>query len=244
MVAYRGGPGGRYVSTDDERRNRTDAVRDLPGGDFATWLSDMRSAFRGQRHAEVPCGDCTACCSSSQFIHVAPDETDTIAHIPGELLFRAPGLPDGWVLLGYDERGRCPMLADDGCSIYLHRPRTCRTYDCRIFAATGLDPEGVDKAPIARHARRWELSYASDDDRVRHEAIRLAASFLHDNPACFPGGKVPADTTQLAVVAVGVHDVFLHTDDETGRLLPATPAPEVVASAVGLLGEPRPFHTH
>lgn len=220
------------MSTDDEARDRTDAVRDLPGGDFATWLSDMRSALRGERDAEVPCGDCTACCASSQFIHVAPDETDTIASIPGELLFRAPGLPDGWVLLGYDEQGRCPMLADGGCSIYLHRPRTCRSYDCRIFAATGLDPQGSGKASIARQSRRWELSYASDDDRVRHEAIRLAASFLHDNPACFSRSEVPVDTTQLAAVAVEVHDVFLRADAETGRLSVTTPQSATVESAV------------
>ena len=31
------------------------------------------------------------------------------------------------------------MLVDGRCSIYEHRPRTCRTYDCRIFTATGLD---------------------------------------------------------------------------------------------------------
>ena len=25
-----------------------------------------------------------------------------------------------------------------GCSIYDHRPRTCRTFDCRVFAAAGV----------------------------------------------------------------------------------------------------------
>lgn len=87
----------------------------------------------------MPCGDCTACCTSSQFIHIAPDETETLGHIPDELLFDAPGFPAGHVVLGYDENGHCPMLVDGACSIYAHRPRTCRTYDCRIFPATGID---------------------------------------------------------------------------------------------------------
>ena len=34
---------------------------------------------------------CTACCTSSQFVHIEPDETDTLAHIPAALRFPAPG---------------------------------------------------------------------------------------------------------------------------------------------------------
>ena len=37
--------------------------------------------------SDVPCNGCTACCRSSQFVHVGPDEADTLAHIPAELLF-------------------------------------------------------------------------------------------------------------------------------------------------------------
>src|SRR5262245_47949648 len=99
----------------------------------------MDSALRGERSSDVPCGGCTACCSSSQFVLIEPDEAETLAHVPGPLLFPAPGRPDGHVLLGYDDRGRCPMLGDDGCTIYAHRPRACRTYDCRVLAAAGVD---------------------------------------------------------------------------------------------------------
>ena len=53
----------------------------------------MQAALRGERSADVPCGDCTRCCTSSQFIHIAPDEVETLAHIPVELLFPAPRLP-------------------------------------------------------------------------------------------------------------------------------------------------------
>ena len=98
----------------------------------------------------MPCNGCTACCTSSQFVHIGPDETDTLAHIPAELLFPAPLRPRGHVLMGYDERGHCPMLIDNRCSIYEHRPQTCRTYDCRVFPAAGVELEDEDKVLIAR----------------------------------------------------------------------------------------------
>ncbi len=86
---------------------------DLPAGDFSSWMIEMQGAIRGEHGSDVPCDGCTACCTSSQFIHIGPDETDTLAHIPAELLFPAPGLPPGHVVLGYDERGHCPMLIDE-----------------------------------------------------------------------------------------------------------------------------------
>src|SRR5689334_17144730 len=121
---------------------------------FAEWLAETQAAIRGEREAVVPCGECTACCTSSQFVHVAPDETDALAHIPDEVLFAAPGFPPGHVLMGYDENGHCPMFVDGRCAIYAHRPRTCRTYDCRVFAAAGIEP---DAPAIAAQVRRWEL---------------------------------------------------------------------------------------
>jgi uncharacterized protein len=173
---------------------------DLAAGDFSAWLSAMQAAIAGEATAEVPCGACTACCTSSQFVHIGPDETDTLAHIPAGLLFPAPGQPKGHVLLGYDERGHCPMLVDGGCSIYEHRPRTCRAYDCRIFAAAGLDVDAEDdrKAPVAAQARRWRFSFPTADDRRRHDALRTAVRTL---PA--------TSVTQLAVRAVERHQEFM-----------------------------------
>ena len=76
------------------------------------------------------------------------DRADALAHIPKQLLFPAPQQPDELVM-GYDERGHCPMLVDDRCSIYDHRPQACRTYDCRVLAATGLVLDDSDKRAIA-----------------------------------------------------------------------------------------------
>jgi uncharacterized protein len=147
---------------------------ELAAGDFSVWLAGMRAALRGERASEVPCGDCTACCTSSQFVHIEPDETDTLAHISPALLFPAPRRPRGHVLLGYDERGHCPMLVDGACSIYEHRPRTCRTYDCRIFEATGVDPDD-DQPLIAERAGRWRFTFATPAARDQREQIRAAA---------------------------------------------------------------------
>jgi len=199
---------------------------DLEAGDFASWVSDLQAALRGERGSAVPCGGCTACCTSSQFVHIAPDETDALSRIPAELLFPAPRLPLGHVLLGYDELGRCPMLIDGGCSIYDHRPRTCRTYDCRVLPAAGLDDE--DKVLIARRARRWRFSFPTEADRNRRDAVRAAAAFLQDRSGLLPSGAVPRNTTQLAVLAIELHEAFLRRDEDTGQTTVVDPDPDVV----------------
>jgi Fe-S-cluster containining protein len=207
-----------------------DPQPDLAAGDFSSWMVEIQGAIRGERGSDVPCDGCTACCTSSQFVHIAPDETDTLAQVPAELLFPAPGLPRGHVLLGYDERGHCPMLVDGRCSIYEHRPRTCRTYDCRVFAATGVSIDDDDKVLIARRAERWEFSFPTRADRTQHDAVRAAARFLRDH-----GEQLAptANTTQLAVTAIDVHDAFLRRDEATGETTVVAPDPEAVRVELG-----------
>ncbi len=191
----------------------------LRAGDFGTWIVEMQSALRGERDSDVPCDGCTACCTSSQFVHIDPDEIDTLSHIPRELLFPAPRMPTGHMLLGYDERGHCPMLVDNGCSIYEHRPRTCRTYDCRVFPAAAVDVEAGDdaKSAIARRTRRWEFTVATMEDETRQRAVKAAARFLADREVLWPGGLRPS-ATGLAVLAVEVHHLFVTRNEQTGVL--------------------------
>jgi Fe-S-cluster containining protein len=129
---------------------------------LSEWLDD----FGGD--AEVPCGTCTACCTSSQFVHIEPDERDTLARVPAAVCFPAPGLPKGHVVMGYDEHGRCPMFVDGRCSIYDVRPRACRAYDCRIFAVTGVEPE---QPTIAARVAQWRFDV---DDPARRDRVRAA----------------------------------------------------------------------
>ncbi|MEY2403922.1 MAG: uncharacterized protein QOD38_1473 [Acidimicrobiaceae bacterium] len=186
----------------------------LPAGAFSTWLDEMQGALRGERGSDVPCDGCTACCTSSQFVHIAPDELETLERVPSALLFPAPALPKGNVVLGYDENGHCPMLVDEKCSIYEHRPRTCRTYDCRVFPATGVDVDD-DKPAVARRAQRWKFELRDDGDRDRQDAVRAAARFVRDNADLLR--ETPTNSTHHAVLAIELHEAFLP--------LPATPRP-------------------
>ena len=151
------------------------------------------------------CTNCADVQHAVQFVHIGPDERETLARVPAELLFPAPLLPHGHVVLGYDERGHCPMLVEGKCSIYEHRPRACRTYDCRVFPATGLDADDDDKPLIAERARRWRFSYPTGTDRADHDAVLAAAAFVRDHPDDLAPGTAPSTTTQTAVLAVEMH---------------------------------------
>jgi Fe-S-cluster containining protein len=217
---------------DDAASKRSVAAgTEVAAGEFSSWMTEIRGAIRGEHGSDVPCGGCTACCTSSQFVHIGPDETDTLEHIPVSLLFPAPRLPRGHVVMGYDERGRCPMLIDNRCSIYEHRPRSCRTYDCRVFPAAGVELED-DKVLIARQARRWRFSFPARDDRNQVDAVRAAARFLEEHTALLPAEVAPANRTQLAVLAVGISDLFLGRDEETGDTTVVDPEPDVVRGEV------------
>ena len=163
------------------QRNPEDAIA---AGSFRAWFTSMQRALRGEQATDVPCNGCTACCRSSQFVTISPDELDTLAAIPQALLFPAPRLPRGHMVLGYDEHGACPMLVDGGCSIYEHRPRACRTYDCRVFAATGVQP---DQPAVAAQARRWVFD---DDDPALRAALHAAAVHARTQHAAAPATEI------------------------------------------------------
>lgn len=170
----------------------TKTLDPLDAGRFATWLRAFRAAVKNGRSIAVPCGDCTACCTSKRFVHIEAGETKTLAAVPKELAFPAPGAPTGTVVLGYDAKGRCPLFHEGGCGIYRQRPLTCRTFDCRVLAAAGL---AGDHDAIHRQARRWAFTYASEHDARLHAAVTAAARELHRQNA-------RADAVQLAVRAV------------------------------------------
>ncbi len=103
-------------------------------------------------------------------------------------------------------RGPGPLRADDRCSIYAHRPRACRTYDCRVFPASGVDPgEG---SPVAEPARRWRFRHPGPGDRAEHEAVRAAAAFIDEHHVELFGEVPRPNPSQLAVMAVRVHEAF------------------------------------
>src|SRR3954454_18801420 len=106
-------------------------------GEFSAWLSAFSASLSGGEAVDVPCEGCTACCRSGKLIPVEPDEVEALEHIPASDLMPRPG--DGSRSgLRHDESGCCAQLSAQGCSVYARRPRACRMYDCRIFAAAGL----------------------------------------------------------------------------------------------------------
>lgn len=206
----------------------TDAV---DAGPYSPWLA---STIRARRlptvGADVPCGTCSGCCRASLFIHIGPSETEALAHIPRALLFPAPGLPEGHVLMGYDEKGHCPMWRAEGCSIYAHRPQTCRDFDCRIFTATGIAVGGPAQSPIAERVAQWRFTYPTQESHAEREAVLATAMFLEAHGDLFPEGMVPVNPTQRALLAIEIHRVMydFQVEADAGPM----PADDVIRDAL------------
>jgi Fe-S-cluster containining protein len=198
--------------------SRPSGAAPLPAGNFSAWLRAMRAALAGGPGMDVACGACVGCCTSSYYIKVRAHETDALRHIPAAQLVPAPGEP-GTQLMGFDAAGHCPMFGAGGCSIYAHRPETCRTYDCRIFSAAGMEA-GPGRKTINERVARWRFEFAGEDERREQRAVQAAASFLRQHPVRFPGGHIPSRPSEIAVLALKSYGVFLDRtpDDATAAM--------------------------
>lgn len=183
--------------------------------ELASWLE---VALAGAP-ADVPCEGCTACCESGYFVHVEPDEAETLRRVPTAVRVAAPGLPAGNVVIARDTSGRCALFADGACSIYAHRPRACRVFDCRVFAATGVTPGAV---PVAVRARAWDLDGEGPEEERLLAALRAAAVFLREHAAELRPGPPPPPET-VALTALRVHHLFVegqpHLDEVRASLV-------------------------
>lgn len=203
----------------------------VPAGVFSHWLDGFLKALEGDGRQDVPCGECIGCCSSSYFIHIGKDDHAARKAIPADRRFAAPGMPKGHELMGYDDHGLCPMLESSRCSIYEARPTTCRQYDCRLFAAAGIDAGGAEKRVINDRVKAWAFEYPTEHDRALHQAVREAATFLRERRDAFPGGRVPENPSQVALIAVRSHAVFL--DGAAQGQDPSKLAERIMAAARG-----------
>ncbi len=161
-------------------------------------------------------------------MHIGPDETDALSHIPPALLVPAPMAPRGYLVMGYDADGRCPMLIDDRCSIYEHRPRTCRTYDCRVFAATGVEPS--EQPLIAATVSQWRFSGDSAGEETLADAVRAAERFFADHSDEL-GDQIPPSGTLRRALAV-VASCYLFESSE--------PTVDEVTAALDAVRRPTP----
>lgn len=138
-----------------------------------------------------------------------PTDAAALAQIPVKSLFRTQGsVPGNWTVRPNAD-GTCPMLSCGKCTIYAQRPQTCLDYDCRVFAAAGIEAGGADKAEINRRVREWRFRFSSDADRQAHAAIRAAAAFIRDAHQHLPPGFVPRNPLGIAALALRVYPVFV-----------------------------------
>jgi uncharacterized protein len=181
----------------------------IDAGDFGAWLLQARAALRGAAGNQVPCGDCTGCCTSSYSIELRPTDTAALERIPAYALSRSLGSAAGNWTVRPDAAGTCPMLNCGKCTIYAQRPQTCLDYDCRVFTAAGIAAGGADRAVINRRVAAWRFRYAREEDRRVHAAITVAAAFIRDARAHFPAGTAPVNALGIAALALRVYSVFL-----------------------------------
>lgn len=176
-------------------------------GAFGDWLREMRAVLRGERDADVPCGPCVGCCVSSYPIPLRPGDELARREVPEQWLIGATPAGGNW-LMGFREDGSCPFLRDRCCSIYSGRPQTCRDYDCRIYAAAGLMPDG-ERPVIADRVRAWEFSFSTGDEHLEADAVRRAAHFIRAHQEHFPAAMRAGSATAAAVLAVKSYEIFL-----------------------------------
>lgn len=201
----------------------------IDAGEFAAWLQAIMASLRGDAGIEVPCGDCVGCCVSSYYIPLRPADRGARARVPATALASAPDQPAGQLMIGYGPTGECPMLESGRCTIYADRPQTCRDYDCRIFAAAGIDAGRPERRVINQRVHAWRFSYRDADARRRHDAVRAAAAFIRDRWQVFPGLCAPTAPTGIAVLALKAHAVFL--DPASGSLTDAEIAQAILRSS-------------
>lgn len=200
----------------------------LPAVAFGAWLRATIATLDDDVPADVPCGTCNACCRTFHQIHLRPGENRARKRLPKEYLSPAPGLPPGYLLLGYTEHGACPVLVGGRCTVYEDRPLVCRTYDCRMYAATGVEP---DRADIAAQVRRWRFSYPQPRDRELHDAVLAAVRFIREVRACLPSDAARAQPIRVATLAVHAHGKFVPGATGGLRRRPVTDRDRILAVA-------------
>jgi uncharacterized protein len=205
--------------------NNSSTAGFVAAGDFDTWLERFSASLHSGIDNAVPCGDCRGCCTSGHFISVGAEEREALAAIPAKFHVRAPGLPLESRIVGFDADGSCPMLRAGDCSIYQHRPKACRKFDCRVLAAADLLEEGRWSERINSRVRAWKFTYRSAQSEQRHRAIAAAASFITSNASLFPGGRIPRRPLDIAALAVKVHEIFTA---DSARKPPGQFAAEIV----------------
>jgi len=136
-----------------------------PFGSVTTVWRNFERAARTGGSVQVPCGGCSACCTSPR---IAPElsraEADRLEHTTDS---------KGRLRLKRKSDGSCVYLMEGKCSIHPSRPLVCQQFDCRVFLLLGC---GAKSDPLIQEAlRQWQapsLKTAADKDTLT--ALQLA----------------------------------------------------------------------
>ncbi len=131
------------------------------------------------------------------------------------------------------------MLIDNRCSIYAHRPKACRTYDCRIFAATGVALTDRTQVRIAARVKRWRFDTPRGADADQRDALRAAGAYLRSHPDVWPDNETPVHPTGLAVTAIAIADLFATSERDPTAPSGRSPDPATVKARIAALKAPR-----
>lgn len=126
--------------------------------EFVEELADIsaRNAAGKSASSRTPCNGCRECC---WYFKV---EVDPLKENPSDLrrLDLVQDLSGSGLVLRKNEDGSCVHLGEQGCTVYAHRPKACRVYDCRISAVVGL----VESYDNGHRAPVWYFKPKSDEE--------------------------------------------------------------------------------
>jgi Fe-S-cluster containining protein len=119
------------VATNERKKARN-------AGDPVEFLARLKASVIAEERGERPitnvaCNGCTACCYYHQVdFDPRKERREDLAHL--EMV----GIEGGRVRLKKRDDGACIHLGDASCTVYAHRPRPCRLYDCRGVALVSM----------------------------------------------------------------------------------------------------------
>jgi hypothetical protein len=134
----------------------------------------------------VPCNGCRMCC---YHLRIEVEPQDDIRHLDIETH------EDGGQTLRRREDGSCVHLGPEGCTVYAHRPRGCRTYDCRLFSLLGI----VETAVPVPH---WTFSARTREEKAVLFALHMTV-VEHSR-----GGRVTHEVLQDIITGYEEHLPF------------------------------------
>ena len=183
----------------------------IDAGDFGAWLIQARAALRGTA------GSARALRRLHRLLHLLVFASKCVRRMrPRWSGYRRRPCSARWAPrpatgpCDPNADGTCPMLACGQCTIYAQRPQTCLDYDCRVFAAAGIDAGGEDKAVINRRVRDWRFRFATRRGPARRmppsTPPRPSSATRASN---FRPAPRPRNPLGIAALALRVYPVFL-----------------------------------